>query len=64
MHGFCMNRTVYITPEDSSILAVELGCLLAATVGLIWNALGERVDQHVALCLMAGHHYFINNDLC
>lgn len=59
-----MNRIVYITPEDSSILAVELGCLLAATVRLIWNALGERVDQLVALCLMAGHHYLINNDLC
>jgi hypothetical protein len=24
----CMNRSVYITPEDSSILAVGLGCLL------------------------------------
>jgi hypothetical protein len=59
-----MNHSVYITPEDSSILAVELGCLLAATVGLIWNALGERVDQLVALCLMAGHHYLFNNDLC
>jgi hypothetical protein len=40
----CMNWTVYITPEDSSMLAVELGCLflqLAAAVDLIGNVLGE-----------------------
>lgn len=39
-----MNRSVYIAPEDSSILAVELGCLflqLAANIRLDMERIGR-----------------------
>lgn len=63
-----LHVSVYISPEDGSILAVELGCLLLhfpAAVGLKGSVLTDRSGSlTLRFVSWQDHHRLINYNLC